>query len=189
MRFDTDRFSSWARAMSFSLVSARSVMFNFGFWLLFFLFGLIAIYALGRNLHFYLYSAPSMRIKPPWIRVQCMRWMSVWQARLQKSHKHVYYQTNPEKITEIAKQPGIANILDSSAEHPTIQALRNLPLVNALFDSPLWARTYDRKLTDPFGIESKVAKRIAASLQANQTAASPSGGDLFAHRSHIRRTS
>src|SRR5262249_30296743 len=32
-------------------------------------------------------------------------------------------------------------------------------------DSHLWAETYDRKLTDIFGVESEIAKRIAESLQ------------------------
>src|SRR5262249_10344503 len=36
-------------------------------------------------------------------------------------------------------------------------------------DSHLWADTYDRKLTDIFGVESEIAKRIATSLQAKLT--------------------
>jgi tetratricopeptide (TPR) repeat protein len=39
-------------------------------------------------------------------------------------------------------------------------------LVNALTDAHLWAETYDRKLTDIFGVESEIAKAIAESLQA-----------------------
>jgi tetratricopeptide (TPR) repeat protein len=42
-------------------------------------------------------------------------------------------------------------------------------LVNAQTDSHLWADTYDRKLTDIFGVESEIAKRIAESLQAKLT--------------------
>ncbi|MEI4920848.1 hypothetical protein Q8G81_35420, partial [Klebsiella pneumoniae] len=41
----------------------------------------------------------------------------------------------------------------------------NVQLINAKTDSHLWADTYDRKLTDIFGIESEVAKRIAGSLE------------------------
>src|SRR5205823_13742274 len=36
-------------------------------------------------------------------------------------------------------------------------------------DSHLWADTYDRKLTDIFGVESEIAKRIAESLEAKLT--------------------
>ena len=45
----------------------------------------------------------------------------------------------------------------------------NVQLINALTDSHLWADTYDRKLTDIFGVESEIAKRIAESLQAKLT--------------------
>jgi tetratricopeptide (TPR) repeat protein len=42
-------------------------------------------------------------------------------------------------------------------------------LINAQTDSHLWAETYDRKLTDIFGVESEIAKGIAESLQAKLT--------------------
>jgi hypothetical protein len=45
----------------------------------------------------------------------------------------------------------------------------NVQLVNAQSDSHLWADTYDRKLTDIFGVESEIAKRIAEALQAKLT--------------------
>ena len=45
----------------------------------------------------------------------------------------------------------------------------NVQLVNAQTDSHLWADTYDRKLTDIFGVESEIAKAIAESLQAKLT--------------------
>jgi hypothetical protein len=38
-------------------------------------------------------------------------------------------------------------------------------LINAQTDSHLWAESYDRKLTDIFGVETEIAKRIAESLQ------------------------
>ena len=43
----------------------------------------------------------------------------------------------------------------------------NVQLINAQTNSHLWADTYDRKLTDIFGVESEIAKRIAEALQAN----------------------
>src|SRR5262249_37539127 len=46
----------------------------------------------------------------------------------------------------------------------------NVQLINAQTDSHLWADTYDRKLTDIFGVESEIAKRIAESLQAKLSA-------------------
>jgi tetratricopeptide (TPR) repeat protein len=45
----------------------------------------------------------------------------------------------------------------------------NVQLVSAQSDSHLWADTYDRKLTDVFGVESEIAKGIAEALQAKLT--------------------
>ena len=45
----------------------------------------------------------------------------------------------------------------------------NVQLDQRASDSHLWADTYDRKLTDIFGVESEIAKRIAESLQAKLT--------------------
>ena len=45
----------------------------------------------------------------------------------------------------------------------------NVQLINAQTDSHLWADTYDRKLTDIFGVESEIAKEIADALQVNLT--------------------
>ena len=45
----------------------------------------------------------------------------------------------------------------------------NVQLINAQTDSHLWAETYDRKLTDIFGVEREIAKGIAESLQAKLT--------------------
>jgi tetratricopeptide (TPR) repeat protein len=42
-------------------------------------------------------------------------------------------------------------------------------LINALNDSHLWAESYDRKLIDVFQVESDVAQKIAAALEAKLT--------------------
>jgi tetratricopeptide (TPR) repeat protein len=41
----------------------------------------------------------------------------------------------------------------------------NVQLINAQTDFHLWAETYDRKLTDIFGVESDIAKGIAKTLR------------------------
>jgi tetratricopeptide (TPR) repeat protein len=60
----------------------------------------------------------------------------------------------------------VANILEGSVQKTADQVRVNVQLINAQTDSHLWADTYDRKLTDIFGVESEIAKGIAASLQA-----------------------
>ena len=79
------------------------------------------------------------------------------------------YQSKPGNLAEIAKQLGVANILEGSVQKAADQVRVNVQLVNAQTDSHLWAETYDRKLTDIFGVESEIAKGIAESLQAKLT--------------------
>src|SRR5438128_10221640 len=79
------------------------------------------------------------------------------------------YQSKPGNLAEIAKQLGVANILEGSVQKAADQVRVNVQLVNAQTDPHLWAETYDRKLTDIFGVESEIAKGIAASLQAKLT--------------------
>src|SRR6059058_4207946 len=79
------------------------------------------------------------------------------------------YQSKPRNLREIAKQLGVANILEGSVQKAADQVRVNVQLINAQTDSHLWAETYDRKLTDVFGVQSEIAKRIADSLQARLT--------------------
>jgi TolB-like protein/Flp pilus assembly protein TadD len=79
------------------------------------------------------------------------------------------YQSKPGNLAEIAKQLGVATILEGSVQKAADQVRVNVQLVNAQTDSHLWAETYDRKLTDIFGVESDIAKGIAESLKAKLT--------------------
>jgi TolB-like protein/class 3 adenylate cyclase/Tfp pilus assembly protein PilF len=79
------------------------------------------------------------------------------------------YQSKPGNLAEIAKQLGVANILEGRVQKVANQVRVNVQLVNAQTDSQLWAETYDRKLTDIFDVESEIAKGIAESLQAKLT--------------------
>ncbi len=79
------------------------------------------------------------------------------------------YQSNPGNLSEIAKQLGVANILEGSVQKAADQVRVNVHLVNVQTGSQLWAETYDRKLSDIFVIESEIAKGIVESLQAKLT--------------------
>jgi serine/threonine protein kinase/Flp pilus assembly protein TadD len=79
------------------------------------------------------------------------------------------YQSKPGNLREIAKQLGVATILEGSVQKLADQVRVNVQLIHAQSDSHLWADTYDRKLTDIFGVETEIAKRIAESLQAKLT--------------------
>jgi len=79
------------------------------------------------------------------------------------------YQSKPGNLAEIAKQLGVANILEGSVQKATDQVRVTVQLIQAASDSHLWADTFDRKLTDIFGVESEIAKAIADALQAKLT--------------------
>jgi len=79
------------------------------------------------------------------------------------------YESKPGNLSEIAKQLGVANILEGSVQKAGDSVRVHVNLIQAGNDSHLWADTYDRKLTDIFGIESEIARRIAESLQAKLT--------------------
>ena len=79
------------------------------------------------------------------------------------------YQSEPGNLAEIAKQLGVANILEGSVQKAGDQVRVNVHLVNVQTGSQLWAETYDRKLSDIFSVETEIAKGIAESLQAKLT--------------------
>src|SRR4029077_7476431 len=80
-----------------------------------------------------------------------------------------HYQKEPRNLSEIAKQLGVTNILEGTVQRVADHVRVNVQLINAETDSHLWADTYDRKLTDILGVESEIAKGIAAALQAKLT--------------------
>ena len=79
------------------------------------------------------------------------------------------FQSKPANLSEIAKQLGVANILEGSVQRLADQVRVNVQLIKVASDSHLWADTYDRKLVDIFGVESEIAKAIAEALQAKLT--------------------
>jgi len=80
-----------------------------------------------------------------------------------------HYMSAPENLPEIAKQLGVAHILEGSVQKSGDAVRVNVQLIKATNDSHLWADTYDRKLTDIFSVESEVAKAIADQLRAKLT--------------------
>jgi serine/threonine protein kinase/Tfp pilus assembly protein PilF len=76
------------------------------------------------------------------------------------------YKSAPENLPQIAKELGVAHILEGSVQKSGDAVRVNVQLIKAANDSHLWADTFDRKLTDIFSVESEVAKMIADQLQA-----------------------
>src|SRR5262249_28697472 len=76
------------------------------------------------------------------------------------------YQSKPGNLAAIAKQLGVANILEGSVQKAADWVRVKVQLIKARTDCHLWADSYDRKVTDVLGVESEIAKRIAEALQA-----------------------
>ena len=79
------------------------------------------------------------------------------------------YQSKPGNLSEIAKQLGVAHILEGSVQKSADSVRVNVQLIKAANDSHLWADTFDRKLTDIFSVETEVAKAVADQLRAKLT--------------------
>ena len=77
-----------------------------------------------------------------------------------------HLKSAPDDLPQIAKQLGVAHVLEGSVQKANDQIRVNVQLINALTDTHLWAETFDRKLTDIFAVESEIAKTIADTLQA-----------------------
>src|SRR6266702_4547013 len=80
-----------------------------------------------------------------------------------------HYKTAPENLPEIAKQLGVAHILEGSVQKSADTVRVNVQLIKAASDSHLWSDTFDRKLTEILSVESEVAKAIADQLRAKLT--------------------
>jgi TolB-like protein len=82
-----------------------------------------------------------------------------------------HYDARPANLPEIARQLGVANILEGSVQRAADQAHINVQLIRAATDEHLWAESYDRKLENIFGVEAEVATSVAEALRAKLTGA------------------
>jgi TolB-like protein/Flp pilus assembly protein TadD len=67
---------------------------------------------------------------------------------------------------EIGKALGVATLLEGSVRRIGNRVRVSVQLINANNDEHIWAEDYDRDLTDVFAIQTDLAQKIAAALQA-----------------------
>jgi TolB-like protein/predicted Zn-dependent protease len=77
-----------------------------------------------------------------------------------------HFASSPDNLREIARQLGVANILEGSVQKAGDLVHVNVQLIRAATDEHLWAESYNRRLDDVFGVESEVAQTIAEKLKA-----------------------
>ena len=79
------------------------------------------------------------------------------------------YRNQPDKkIPDIARELGVANILEGGVQRAGNHVRINVQLIDANTDQHLWAEIYDRELTveNLFAIQSEISKAIASALHA-----------------------
>jgi len=81
------------------------------------------------------------------------------------------YASAPENLAEIARQLGVANILEGSVQKAGNAVHINVQLIGAAKDEHLWAESYNRTLDDIFGVEGEVAQAVADALKATLSGA------------------
>ncbi|HSS16103.1 MAG TPA: MASE1 domain-containing protein [Candidatus Dormibacteraeota bacterium] len=95
-------------------------------------------------------------------------------------------------LREVAADLGVAHVLEGTVQRVGSRVRVNAQLIDARTDSQLWAERYDRDVADMFAIESELAGKIVAQLQAQispiEKAAikRPSTTDLAAYDLYLR---
>jgi len=87
------------------------------------------------------------------------------------------YKSTPEDLKTVARELGVATVLEGSVQRVGDKVRVNVQLLDARIDTHLWAKSYDRDLKDVFAVESEVAQEIADTLRAKL---SPSQADTLA---------
>jgi TolB-like protein len=87
------------------------------------------------------------------------------------------YQSKPEDLKKVARELGVATVLEGSVQRAADKVRVNVQLIDARTDTHLWAKSYDRDYKDVLRVEREVAEEIADSLQANL---SPSESNILA---------
>src|SRR6185312_16059211 len=76
------------------------------------------------------------------------------------------YESHPDNLKTVARQLGVATILEGSVQKAGNQVLINVQLIDAHSDNHLCAESYTRTLDNIFGVEGEVAQKVADALQA-----------------------
>src|SRR5213594_1738407 len=76
------------------------------------------------------------------------------------------YKSTPEDLKTVARELGVATVLEGSVQRAGDKVRVNVQLIDARSDMHLWAKSYDRNFNDIFAVESDVAQEIADTLRA-----------------------
>lgn len=76
------------------------------------------------------------------------------------------YRGTTKKIRQIAQELGVAYVLEGSVRRAGNKVRVTGQLIRAATDEHVWAKSYDRDLTDIFAIQAELSQAIAGALSA-----------------------
>jgi TolB-like protein len=76
------------------------------------------------------------------------------------------YRETKKSLREIGEELGVAYILEGSVRRAGNKVRVTGQLINTRTDEHVWAKSYDRDLTDIFAIQAALAQEIASALEA-----------------------
>jgi TolB-like protein/DNA-binding winged helix-turn-helix (wHTH) protein/Tfp pilus assembly protein PilF len=75
------------------------------------------------------------------------------------------YKDSKKPLRQIARELGVAHILQGSVRRDESRFRINAQLIDAASEGHLWARSYDRDMKDVLAVQSEVATEIASALK------------------------
>ena len=80
------------------------------------------------------------------------------------------YKGKPVKIRQVAEELGVRYVLEGSVRKAGEQVRINTQLIDATTGGHLWAKRYDGRLDDVFGLQDKITRKIVAALAVKLSA-------------------
>lgn len=77
------------------------------------------------------------------------------------------YGSDSAGVQAIARALGVASLLEGSVQRVGDQVLVNVQLIDAVTGNHMWAKSYQRKLDDIFGVEGEIAGKVADALKVH----------------------
>ena len=80
------------------------------------------------------------------------------------------FKDKPPPLSELARTLNVDAVLEGSVQRTGDRVRVSVQLIHAATDAHLWAREYERELTDVLKLQSEVARAVADEVQARLTA-------------------
>ena len=105
-----------------------------------------------------------------------------------------YFKGRPTPIPEVARQLGVAHVLEGSIRRSGNRIRVTAQLVRANNGFHVWSETYERQLTDVFAVQDDIAGAVVQALQVSLLGGSPTRGaggtrNLEAYQLYLRARS